>query len=298
MKQLAILIVVIVARYKVAEEDAIVSEITFGQTDQGAARCNGTTISADKARGTIRSGLSGYLQSESRETTIANGLKLSVLLSDFLARKTAQELASALRLQEHFVESAVRYFKLALQKNCTRGRRTEVTLSACLYITCRYEKTSHMLIDFSDVIQTSVFILGSTFLKLVQALHLQIFLWSIPHFIFLGLLLAARIHHFNRSLEDIMMVVKMSSDYLDAQEAKLRREKQGLDSGSKKRPRVSFYNTSRLIAYQRKNTPKQKVSAGTPAEAAIQLLEQQNSQGKSIMTLLGVSLILMKVWAS
>ncbi|KAI0216825.1 transcription factor TFIIIB subunit brf1, partial [Massospora cicadina] len=58
-----------------------------------------------------------------------------------------------------------------------------------------------------------------------------------------------------------------NADYLDAQEAKLRREKQGLDSGSKKRPR-------------RKNTPKQKVSAGTPAEAAIQLLEQQKLSRK------------------
>lgn len=70
-----------------------------------------------------------------------------------LARAKASEIASGLRIPQHIVDSALRYFKLILKKNQTRGRRSEVTLSACLYIACRDSKTSHMLIDFSDIIQ-------------------------------------------------------------------------------------------------------------------------------------------------
>ena len=45
------------------------------------------------------------------------------------------------------------FFKLALAKHLTRGRKSSHVIAACLYITCRTEGTSHMLIDFSDVLQ-------------------------------------------------------------------------------------------------------------------------------------------------
>jgi transcription factor IIIB subunit 2 len=43
-----------------------------------------------------------------------------------------------------------------------------------LYLACRFEKTPHLLIDFSDVLQTNVYILGSCFLKLKQRLFLEL----------------------------------------------------------------------------------------------------------------------------
>ncbi|KAJ2809757.1 transcription factor TFIIIB subunit brf1, partial [Coemansia furcata] len=46
--------------------------------------------------------------------------------------------------------------------------------AACLYAMCRQEKSSLMLIDFSDVLQTSVFKLGSTFARLVNVLSLRL----------------------------------------------------------------------------------------------------------------------------
>ena len=48
------------------------------------------------------------------------------------------------------------FFKLLLAKHLTRGRKSTHTIAACLYITCRTEGTSHMLIDFSDVLQVSL----------------------------------------------------------------------------------------------------------------------------------------------
>jgi len=45
---------------------------------------------------------------------------------------------------------------LALNNNFTKGRRTEVVAAVCLYVVCRQEKSSQMLIDFSDLLQVSV----------------------------------------------------------------------------------------------------------------------------------------------
>ncbi|KAK9719514.1 transcription factor TFIIIB subunit brf1, variant 2 [Basidiobolus ranarum] len=72
------------------------------------------------------------------------------------------------------MEAAQRYFNLAIANNFLQGRKTQNVVAACLYVVCRMEKTSHMLIDFSDILQTNVFTLGSTFLKLVRELHLNL----------------------------------------------------------------------------------------------------------------------------
>jgi transcription factor IIIB subunit 2 len=58
----------------------------------------------------------------------------------------------------------------------TRGRRSDQVAAVCLYAVCRTEKSSHMLIDFSDILQVNVFTLGATFLKLCRVLNL-----NLPH---------------------------------------------------------------------------------------------------------------------
>ena len=47
-------------------------------------------------------------------------------------------------------------------------------ISACLYVVCRREKTSHMLLDFADVLNTNVYILGHTFLNFCALLNLEL----------------------------------------------------------------------------------------------------------------------------
>jgi transcription factor IIIB 90 kDa subunit len=61
------------------------------------------------------------------------------------------------------VEKAHRFFKLALQNNFTKGRKgnhvagkwkkNSKKKASCLYLACRLEKTSHMLLDFSEQLQ-------------------------------------------------------------------------------------------------------------------------------------------------
>lgn len=64
-------------------------------------------------------------------------------------------MAHAINLPERYREAAQRYYNLAVVNRFTRGRRSEHVAAVCLYIVCRDEKSSQMLIDFSDVLQVS-----------------------------------------------------------------------------------------------------------------------------------------------
>jgi transcription factor IIIB subunit 2 len=115
---------------------------------------------------------------------------------------------------QHYIDSAHRLFLLAVQRNFVQvrlrivyhqhrsqvgvpwqGRKTSNVVAACLYIVCRREKSPHLLIDFSDVlqvscywerdvflvdtqrlalIQTNVYVLGNCFLKFSRLLNLKL----------------------------------------------------------------------------------------------------------------------------
>ena len=142
----------------VLEESTIVNEVTFAQDSSGAASVVGQFVAATP--GIPCAGL-GFSK-ESREVAFANG------------QRHISQLAQALRLAEHHQEAAQRLFMLAVQHNFIQGRRTQHVIAACLYTVCRREKTPHLLIDFSDVLQTNVYMLGSCFLKFTRLLSLAL----------------------------------------------------------------------------------------------------------------------------
>ncbi|EST06427.1 Transcription factor TFIIB, cyclin-like domain protein [Kalmanozyma brasiliensis GHG001] len=159
----------------VLEESQIVSDITFGENSAGGAVVQGSMIAADQARARVSgpSGFRGGYVSESREMTISN------------ARIGINNMASALRIPSHVADRALRFFTLALDggasaatgdepKNYVLGRKSEYTVASCLYVACRMEKTTHMLIDFADAIQVNVFVLGRSYLKLIRILNLRL----------------------------------------------------------------------------------------------------------------------------
>lgn len=70
-------------------------------------------------------------------------------------RKKIQSIATGLRLPDRLSDSAQRYFNLAVNMKFVQGRRTTYVVAAVLYCACRMDKTSHMLIDFSDLLEVS-----------------------------------------------------------------------------------------------------------------------------------------------
>jgi len=147
----------------VVEENAIVSSVEFVEGAGGASSMVGQFVSQTSARAYTagRGGRYGFSR-DSRETTLLNG------------RRRIQDVASRMRLGSHYVDAAHRLFTIAVEKNFVQGRRTTHVVAACLYISCRQEKSQHMLIDFSDALQVNVYTLGTCFLKFRRLLGLKL----------------------------------------------------------------------------------------------------------------------------
>ena len=72
------------------------------------------------------------------------------------------------------MEESKRLFRLVKSKNGVQGRSTALVVLACLYIVCRQNETGHLMIDFADVLNISVFMLSKIYLKLVRLVHFDI----------------------------------------------------------------------------------------------------------------------------
>jgi transcription factor IIIB subunit 2 len=144
---------------QVLEENAIVAEVQFAEKSSGAAVAEGFAISKDSSRAKA---FGKFNSQVSRDRIIENG------------NKRIAQIAAQIKMSQRQIEAAQRYFNLSVSHGFNKGRRGNPICAACLYIVCRQDKTSHMLIDFADVLQTNVYVLGATFLRLVQILHLQL----------------------------------------------------------------------------------------------------------------------------
>ncbi|KAJ8101811.1 Brf1-like TBP-binding domain-containing protein [Lipomyces tetrasporus] len=145
----------------VLEDSQIVAEVTFGETTSGAAMVHGSFIGEHQSYARGGGGFRKNGSWESREQTFANG------------KRRIMNLAHALKLPEFIGEAANRWFQLAVTQNFVQGRRSQYVVAACLYVACRQQETTHMLIDFADLLQVSVFAIGATYLKLVKVLQIK-----------------------------------------------------------------------------------------------------------------------------
>ncbi|KAJ3177524.1 dolichol-P-mannose synthesis [Irineochytrium annulatum] len=150
---------------QVQEENMIVSEATFTETAKGSV-ADGFRVSMDSARAKSRGGagkIGGpqFNSVEARQITIENGYR------------RISQIGNSMRMTDRQIELAQRYFNLAVVENFTKGRRSNHVAASCLYIICRQEKTSHMLIDFSEMLRANVYHLGACFVKLISVLKLE-----------------------------------------------------------------------------------------------------------------------------
>ena len=56
-------------------------------------------------------------------------------------------LGDQLRLNQHCIDTAYNFFKMAVSRRLTRGRKTSHVVAACLYLVCRTEGTPRILAD-------------------------------------------------------------------------------------------------------------------------------------------------------
>ncbi|XP_073997200.1 brf RNA polymerase III subunit isoform X1 [Rhodnius prolixus] len=148
----------------VLEDSAIVSEVQFEENSHGISSAIGQFVSSESSGGCRGFGNNFHASGvrESREITLQK------------AKRAVSNLCQNLRLNQHCLDTAFNFYKMALSRHLTRGRRQTHLIAACVYITCRIEGTPHLLIDFSEVLQICVFELGRTYLKLSQALCINV----------------------------------------------------------------------------------------------------------------------------
>ncbi|KAI9528698.1 transcription factor TFIIIB subunit brf1 [Dissostichus eleginoides] len=123
--------------------------------------------------------MAGWLPAESRSSRLlqrlmfqqrrVTELSLQQTLSNE-SRHSINILGHQLQMNKHCLDTALNFYKMALTKHLTRGRKSAHVIAACLYLVCRTEGTPHMLLDLSDLLQVNVFILGRTFLALSREL--------------------------------------------------------------------------------------------------------------------------------
>uniref|UniRef100_A0A4W5QVI7 Transcription factor TFIIB cyclin-like domain-containing protein n=1 Tax=Hucho hucho TaxID=62062 RepID=A0A4W5QVI7_9TELE len=70
---------------------------------------------------------------ESRAQTLQNG------------RRQINTLGHQLQLNQHCLDTAFNFYKMAVCKHLTRGRRVAHVVAACLYLVCRTEGTPRIL---------------------------------------------------------------------------------------------------------------------------------------------------------
>jgi transcription factor IIIB subunit 2 len=123
----------------VLEESIIVSEVQIEEAAGGGCNIIGQFVSSNDTRCISIHGLQNSLR-ESKEITLQNG------------RKLINEMGSQLRLNQHCLDTAFNFYKWAVQRGLTRGRKIRQVIAACLYIVCRTERTPHMLLDLCDIV--------------------------------------------------------------------------------------------------------------------------------------------------
>ncbi|XP_041703739.2 transcription factor IIIB 90 kDa subunit isoform X2 [Coregonus clupeaformis] len=144
----------------VLEDNVIVSEVQFMETGGGGSSAVGQFVAGDASgrNPTFGEGFYTGIGRESRAQTLQNG------------RRQINTLGHQLQLNQHCLDTAFNFYKMAVCKHLTRGRRVAHVVAACLYLVCRTEGTPHMLLDLSDLLQVNVYVLGRTFLILAREL--------------------------------------------------------------------------------------------------------------------------------
>ncbi|XP_004493225.1 transcription factor IIIB 60 kDa subunit-like isoform X1 [Cicer arietinum] len=136
---------------KVLEDHFFAEETTFVKNSAGQSKVSGNFVSS------IRNDIT-----ESRQRTLDR------------ARDEMRYLSFGLGVhEEDMTNKAVALYRIALERNFTRGRKSEQVQAACLYIAFRDNNKPYLLIDFSNYLRINVYVLGAVFLQLCQVLRLQ-----------------------------------------------------------------------------------------------------------------------------
>jgi transcription factor IIIB subunit 2 len=91
-----------------------------------------------------------------------------------IASRLCKIIVNSIAISQYLIDMAKRIYNLASNKKFIQGRKTRHVVAVILYTVCRIQKTRHLLIDFSDTLQTNLYVLGSIYLKLIRLLQISV----------------------------------------------------------------------------------------------------------------------------
>uniref|UniRef100_A0A4W6BXJ8 Cyclin-like domain-containing protein n=1 Tax=Lates calcarifer TaxID=8187 RepID=A0A4W6BXJ8_LATCA len=115
----------------VLEDNIIVSEVEFVETGGGGSLAVGQFVSAEAKHPSF--GDVHFTGRESRAQTLQK------------AKQHINTLGHQLQMNQHCLDTAFNFYKMALTKHLTRGRKASHVIAACLYLVCRTEGTPRIL---------------------------------------------------------------------------------------------------------------------------------------------------------
>ncbi|KAK3573570.1 hypothetical protein QTP86_027836 [Hemibagrus guttatus] len=124
----------------VLEDNIIVSEVTFMESSGGGMSAVGQFVASD-SQGPAPSLGGNYMGmgKESRAQTLQN------------AKRNINHLGHQLQMNQHCLNTAFNFYKMALCKRLTRGRKSAHVIAACLYLVCRTEGTPQVGSETEEV---------------------------------------------------------------------------------------------------------------------------------------------------
>ncbi|EFH38805.1 predicted protein [Arabidopsis lyrata subsp. lyrata] len=128
------------------------TQVTFVKNAAGQSQASGNIVKS------VQSGMSS-----SRER------RIRIAIDELMNLRDALGIGDD---RDDVIVMASNFFRTALDLNFTKGRRSELVLSSCLYLSCRQLKFAVLLIHFSSYLRVSVYELGSVYLQFCDMLYI------------------------------------------------------------------------------------------------------------------------------
>ena len=83
-------------------------------------------------------------------------------------------IINILKLPNFLLEISMKYYKLCLNKNFSKGIKSKILCCVILYSICRLNNINILLIEFSNIIKINLFKLGTIYIKFIKLFDLKI----------------------------------------------------------------------------------------------------------------------------
>ena len=83
-------------------------------------------------------------------------------------------IINILKLPNFLLEISMKYYKLCINKNFSKGIKSKILCCVILYSICRLNNINILLIEFSNIIKINLFKLGTIYIKFIKLFDLKI----------------------------------------------------------------------------------------------------------------------------